>query len=47
MFTLIEEQLESIGYNRLAWPGHGLDDMSSYQYLEREMMTEAENDEYL
>jgi uroporphyrinogen-III decarboxylase len=47
MFTLIGEQLESIGYNRLAWPGHGLNDMSSYQYLEREMMTEAEYDEYL
>jgi uroporphyrinogen-III decarboxylase len=47
MFTLIGEQLESIGYNRLAWPGHGLDDMSPYQYLEREMMAAAEYDEYL
>lgn len=47
MFTLIGAQLESIGYNRLAWPGHGLDDISSYQFLERETMTEGEYDEYL
>jgi uroporphyrinogen-III decarboxylase len=47
MFTCMGAQLESIGYNRLAWPGHGLDDMSSFQFLERETMTEAEYDEYL
>jgi uroporphyrinogen-III decarboxylase len=47
MFTFLGAQLESIGYNRLAWPGHGLDDMSPYQFLEREMMTAAEYDEYL
>ena len=47
MFSLLGEQLESIGYNRLTWPGHGLDDMSSYQFLEREMMSADEYDEYL
>jgi uroporphyrinogen-III decarboxylase len=47
MFTFMGAQLESIGYNRLAWPGHGLDDMSPFQFLEKEIMTEAEYDEYL
>jgi uroporphyrinogen-III decarboxylase len=47
MFTFLGAQLESIGYNRLAWAGHGLNDMSSYQYLERETMKEIEYDEYL
>ncbi len=47
MFTLLGAQLESIGYNCLAWPGHGLDDMSSYQFLEREIMKASEYDEYL
>jgi len=47
MFTFMGAQLESIGYNRLAWPGHGLDDMSPFQFLEKEIMTEAEYDDYL
>lgn len=47
MFTILGKQLESIGYNRLAWPGHGLDDMSYYQFLEREMMSADEYDEFL
>lgn len=47
MFTYLGPQLESIGYNRLSWPGHGLNEMSSYQFLEREMMREEEYDEYL
>jgi uroporphyrinogen-III decarboxylase len=47
MFTFMGAQLESIGYNRLAWPGHGLDEMSPFQFLEKEIMTEAEYDEYL
>lgn len=47
MFTCMGAQLESIGYNRLVWPGHGLGEMSSFQFLERETMTEAEYDEYL
>lgn len=47
MFTLLGAQLESIGYKRLAWPGHGLDDMSSYQFIEGEIMKASEYDEYL
>lgn len=47
MFTLIGAQLEAIGYKCLTWPGHGLDDMSSYQFLEREIMKASEYDEYL
>ncbi len=47
MFTLLGAQLESIGYKRLAWPGHGLGDMSSYQFLEGEIMKASEYDEYL
>jgi uroporphyrinogen-III decarboxylase len=47
MFTLLGEQLESIGYNRLTWPGHGLDDMSYFQFLEKELMKADEYDEYL
>jgi len=39
--------LESIGYKCLAWPGHGVSEMSSFQFLEKEIMTEAEYDEYL
>ncbi len=47
MFSFLGAQLESIGYNCLAWPGHGLHDMSSFQFLEKEIMTAAEYDEYL
>jgi uroporphyrinogen-III decarboxylase len=39
--------LESIGYKCLAWPGHGLSELSSFQFLEKEIMKEAEYDEYL
>jgi len=39
--------LEAIGYNGLVWPGHGLDDMASYQFVEREVMRMDEYDEYL
>ncbi|MFC1534779.1 uroporphyrinogen decarboxylase family protein [Thermodesulfobacteriota bacterium] len=47
MLTYLGAMLEMIGYKCLAWPGHGLDDMSSYQFLEREIMTMDEYDDYL
>ena len=47
MFTLLGAQLESIGYKYLSWPGHGLDEMSSYQFIEGEIMKASEYDEYL
>ena len=39
--------LETIGYKNLLWAGHGLGDMSSYQFIEKEVMTMDEYDEYL
>ena len=39
--------LEAIGYRNLLWAGHGLGDMSSYQFIEKEVMTMDEYDEYL
>ena len=39
--------LEAIGYKNLMWAGHGLKDMSSYQFIEKEVMTMDEYDEYL
>jgi uroporphyrinogen-III decarboxylase len=47
MMTYLGAMLEAVGYQGLVWPGHGLDDMSSYQFVEREIMTMDEYDEYL
>jgi uroporphyrinogen-III decarboxylase len=47
LFTYLGSVLETIGYKNLAWPGHGLDDMTSYQYIERVVMEPEEYDEYL
>jgi len=47
MLTYLGPLFETVGFTRLLWPGHGLDDMSSYQFLERENMTRDEYDEYL
>jgi len=40
-------QLESVGYNRMAWPGHGLSDTSPFQFLEKELMPAEDYDDYL
>ena len=40
-------QLEAVGYNRLAWPGHGLSDTSPFQFLEKELMPAEDYDDYL
>jgi uroporphyrinogen-III decarboxylase len=45
--TYLGAMLEAVGYKGLVWPGHGLDDMSSYQFVEKEIMTMDEYDEYL
>jgi uroporphyrinogen-III decarboxylase len=47
MRTYLGAMLETIGYNCLTWPGHGLHDMASFQFVEREVMTMDEYDDYL
>ena len=39
--------LDTIGYKNLMWAGGGLDDMSSYQFIESEVMRRDEYDEFL
>ena len=39
--------LDAIDFRQLEWPGHGVGDNSSYQYLDREYMHEAEYDEFI
>jgi uroporphyrinogen-III decarboxylase len=39
--------LDKIGYRQLQWPGHGVADNASYQYLDREYMKPEEYDDYL
>ena len=48
-FTLVflGKMMESIGYKNLLWAGHGLHDMATYQFLEKEVMKREEYDEFL
>jgi hypothetical protein len=39
--------LEALGCKQLRWPGHGVDEMSSFQFVEGEYMNEDEYDELL
>jgi hypothetical protein len=39
--------LEAVGYKNLIWAGQGMDDMSSYQFLEAEVMRPEEYDAFL
>jgi len=39
--------LEGLRYNPMQWPGHGVDDNATFQYLDQEFMTAAEYDEYI
>jgi uroporphyrinogen-III decarboxylase len=41
------EALEGIDYKPMKWPGHGADPNVTFQYLDQEMMSAAEYDEYL
>jgi hypothetical protein len=36
-----------MGFRMLEWPGHGVDEDSSYQYIDREYMTADEYDDFL
>jgi len=44
---LLGEILESLDYKQLKWAGHGLDEMSSYQFLEGEYMKAEEYEQFL
>jgi hypothetical protein len=39
--------LDAIDFRQLEWPGHGVEENSSYQYLDREYMHAAEYDEFI
>lgn len=39
--------MDVLDFNQLKWPGHGLDDMSPYQYIEGEYMKADEYDAFL
>jgi uroporphyrinogen-III decarboxylase len=39
--------LEALAFRQLKWPGHGLDPMSTYQYVEGEYMKSGEYDAFL
>ncbi len=39
--------LELIGYRQLQWPGHGVEENHSYQYLDREYMKPEEYDDFI
>jgi hypothetical protein len=47
MSSYMAAQLEAVGYNRLAWPGHGLSDTLPFQFLEKELMPAEDYDDYL
>ncbi|MDP6173303.1 MAG: uroporphyrinogen decarboxylase family protein [Rhodospirillales bacterium] len=39
--------LETLDFKAIQWPGHGVDENVSYQYLDEEFITAAEYDDYL
>ena len=41
------EALEGIDYRPMKWPGHGADPNVTFQYLDQELISAAEYDEYL
>lgn len=45
--TMLGPALDAIGYKQLQWPGHGVGENHSFQYLDREYMTADEYDEFL
>lgn len=47
LMTTVGPMLEAIGFKQLQWPGHGVGDNQSYQYLDREYMTADEYDDFL
>ncbi len=45
--TLLGPTMELMGYQQLRWPGHGVGDNYSYQYIDREYMKPEEYDDYI
>ena len=41
------QTLEGLNYNPMKWPGHGIDDNATFQYLDTEFMSADEYDEYI
>ncbi|MCB1436990.1 MAG: hypothetical protein KDJ46_07445 [Rhodobiaceae bacterium] len=39
--------MEIMGYRGLEWPGHGVSDHQTYQYIDREYMSAKEYDDYI
>ncbi len=48
-FTIryLGRMMETLDFKQLKWPGHGCDDMTSYQYVEGEYMKDDEYDAFL
>ncbi len=45
--TLLGPTMELMGYQQLRWPGHGVGENYSYQYIDREYMKPEEYDDYI
>lgn len=45
--TLIGPTMDLMGYKQLAWPGHGVSENHSYQYIDGEYMKPEEYDDYI
>ncbi len=41
------QTFEKLGFRMLEWPGHGVDEDSTYQFIDREYMTADEYDEFI
>lgn len=41
------QTLEGLDYKPMQWPGHGVDEDATFQYIDREFMTPVEYDEYI
>ena len=47
VLTGFGSQLKALDYRQLEWPGHGVDDDATFQYVDKEYMTADEYDDYL
>jgi uroporphyrinogen-III decarboxylase len=46
-FQLLGRSIEALGLKQLEWPGHGVGDNHSFQFIDREYMTADEYDDFL
>ncbi|MDD2735549.1 MAG: uroporphyrinogen decarboxylase family protein [Desulfuromonadaceae bacterium] len=45
--TMLGPSLDATGYKQLQWPGHGVSDNHSFQFLDKEYMTADEYDDFI